>query len=53
MCQFLDIELHENCSFIYKLQNMKRETFLAEEYEEVALISDDSESDDSISSDEK
>ena len=38
MCQFLDIELHENCSFIYKLQNMKRETFLAEEYEETEYL---------------
>lgn len=31
MCQFMDIELHENCSFMYKLLNNKRAEFLAEE----------------------
>lgn len=30
MCQFMGIELHENCSFMYKLLNNKREDYLAE-----------------------
>ncbi len=33
MCQFMGIELHENCSFMYKLLNNRREDFLAEEDE--------------------
>jgi hypothetical protein len=31
MCHFIDIKLHENCSVIYKLLNIRREKFLAEE----------------------
>ena len=34
MCSFMGIELHENCSFMYKLLNKKREEYLAEEDEE-------------------
>lgn len=33
MCQFMGIELHENCSFMYKLLNIKREDYLAAENE--------------------
>ncbi|SEA17694.1 hypothetical protein SAMN05216349_10632 [Oribacterium sp. KHPX15] len=38
MCQFLGIELHENCSFIYKLLNNDREEFLAMEDEETEFL---------------
>ena len=34
MCPFMGIELHENCSFMYKLLNNKRAEFLAEEEDE-------------------
>lgn len=34
MCPFMGIELHENCSFMYKLLNNKRAEFLAEEDDE-------------------
>ncbi|WP_031552632.1 hypothetical protein [Oribacterium sp. FC2011] len=34
MCQFLGIELNDNCSFIYKLLNNGREEFLAKEDED-------------------
>ena len=33
MCQFMGIELHENCSFMYRLLNNKREDYLADEDE--------------------
>lgn len=34
MCPFMGIELHENCSFMYKLLNNKRAEYLAEEEDE-------------------
>ena len=38
MCQFLGIKLDESCSFIYRLQNMKREAFLAQEDEDTEYL---------------
>ena len=34
MCPFMGIQLHENCSFMYKLLNNKRAEYLAEEEDE-------------------